>query len=135
MSREYLPPRRRCVTQKVKIPDANGVLQSFYLSTGEYPDGRLGEIWIEAHKEGTFARGVLGALARMVSLALQHQVPVAEIVHTLRWMNFPPRGAVTGSEACARCESVVDWIAQELEVAYLRDAVSPEANGQPSAPE
>lgn len=120
MPRERLPDRRRSFTQKVKIPDATGALQTFYLTMGEYDDGRLGEVWIEAHKEGTFARGVLGALARMVSIALQCGVSVEEVVKTLRHLNFPPRGDVTGSAAVAKASSVADWVAQEIEAAYLK---------------
>ena len=129
MNRESLPARRRSWTQKARIPDAQGVLQTFYLSCGEYDDGRLGEVWLEAHTEGTFTRGVLGALARMISLSLQHAVPVSQIVHTLRDMNFPPRGPVSGTSACTEATSVVDWVARELEAAYLNTT---EKNGTPS---
>lgn len=125
MSRERLPSRRRCFTQKVRINDTDGVPQTFYLTTGEYPDGRLGEIFIEAHKEGTFARGVLSALARMTWMALQYGADVRDIVHALRHLNFPPRGVVEGSAATELCSSVPDWIAQELDAHYL-NKVSPE---------
>lgn len=117
MTRERLPDRRRCWTQKVRILDPLGG-QTFYLTCGEYPDGRLGEIFLEAHKEGTFARGVLQALARTVSIALQSQAPVGEIVNALRHLNFPPKGDVAGSATVTKCSSVTDWIAQELEAAY-----------------
>lgn len=116
--RERLPDRRRSWTQKVKIPDANGVPTTLYLTFGEYPDGRLGEVWIDAAREGTFLRGVLGALARMVSFALQLGVPPAEVVATLRGLSFPPCGRVTGSPAVAACASVPDWVASEIEAAY-----------------
>lgn len=121
-TRERLPDRRKSWTQKVRIPDGNGAMQTFYLSAGHYPDGRPGEVWLEAHKEGTFVRGILQALARTASLALQFGVPVEEVVSALRHLNFPPRGEVEGSAAVRSCSSLPDWIAQELEAAYLRPA-------------
>jgi ribonucleoside-diphosphate reductase alpha chain len=125
VAREPLPDRRRSWTQKVHIPDATGQPQTFYLCVGEYPDGRPGEVWIDAHKEGTFTRGVLSALARMVSIALQSGVGLAEVCDTLRHLNFPPRGPVEGSAFVASCASVPDWIAAELEAAYLKPVAPP----------
>lgn len=123
MSRERLPNKRPGWHLKVNIEG-----QTFYLSTGEYPDGRLGEIWIHAHQEGSFSQGMSTSLARMVSIALQNDVSVGEVVRSLRRLDFPPRGLVIGSPSVRRCTSVADWIAQELEAAY------PEPGGTP-APE
>lgn len=114
MPRERLPDRRLSWTQKVRIDN-----HSFFLTCGEYPDGRLGEVFLESSKEGTFSRGVLSALARMVSIALQSGVSVAEIVHSLKHLNFPPNGAVEGSANVVGCCSVADWISQEIAAAYL----------------
>lgn len=114
MTREPLPPRRKSWIQKVHIEG-----NAYYLCCGEYPDGRLGEFFVEAHKEGTFARGVLGAVARVSSIALQCGAPVDQIVKALRHLNFPPRGLVIGSSHVERCSSVCDWIAQEIEHAYV----------------
>lgn len=120
--REKLPNRRRGWTQKAKIGPER---QVFYLTVGEYPDGRLGEIWLATHKEGTFARGLAGALARMASIALQSGTPVAEIVKSLRHLNFPPNGRVEADRSeVTVCSSVCDWVAQELENAYLRPVVA-----------
>ena len=111
--RERLPDRRKSWRQKVKIGPEG---QTFYLDCGEYPDGRLGEIWIDAHKEGTFARGILSSLARMVSISLQSGVTVEEVVGSLRYMNFPPNGDVVGEHTrVTQCTSVSDWIAQEID--------------------
>lgn len=118
MSREKLPDRRRGWTQKVRIGHERTV---FYLTTGEYPDGRIGEFWLATHKEGTFARGLAGALARMASIALQNGTPLSEVVKSLRHLNFPPNGPVIGDgSAVSVCSSVCDWVAQELEAAYIK---------------
>ena len=118
MPRKRLPTRRKSFTQKVKIED-----QTFYMTCGLYEDGTLGEIFLDAHKEGTFARGVLSSLARMVSIALQNEIPVIDIVKTLRHMNFPPRGEVIGSQNVQKCSSIADWVAQELEAEFCKTLI------------
>jgi ribonucleoside-diphosphate reductase alpha chain len=115
MGREALPDRRHTWTQKARVGG-----QTVYLSFGEYPDGRLGEVWVEVAKAGSFVRGVCGALARMASCALQNGVPVPEVVDTLRSLNFPPNGPVDGSGAVQKCSSLADLIALEIEAAYLQ---------------
>jgi ribonucleoside-diphosphate reductase alpha chain len=114
MPREVLPPRRRQWTQKARLGG-----HTVYLSVGHFADGRPAEVWIETQKAGTFARGVLMALARMTSLALQCGASVAEVVASLKGLSFPPDGPVSGSAAVAEASSLADWIARELEAAYL----------------
>lgn len=120
MTRERLPDRRTSWTQKVHIGDGNNgnVKQTFYVTFGEYPDGRLGEVFIEAHKEGTFTRGIISGAARLTSIALQCGAKVEDVVHSLRYLNFPPNGPVEGSPVVKQCTSVLDWIAQEIVAAY-----------------
>jgi ribonucleoside-diphosphate reductase alpha chain len=113
MTRNLLPDRRPSWTQKAKIGG-----QTFHLNFGEYLDGRLGEVFVDASKEGTFARGILSALGRVVSVALQSGTEPAEIVKVLRRLNFAPNGPVAGSPAVDDCTSIVDWIAREMEAAY-----------------
>lgn len=112
--RERLPDRRPSWVQSVKIDG-----HRFYLTVGEYEDNRPGEIFIDAYKYGTFARGNLDALARMTSLALQCQAPLADVINSLRGLNYPPHGEVHGSPCVSGATSISDWIAQELETAYL----------------
>lgn len=109
-----MPSRRSCWTQSVKIEN-----QRFYLSVGEYVDGRPGEIWLEANKMNTFARGALDSLARITSVALQCGAPITDICSALREMYFPPAGTVSGSQFISEATSISDWIAQELEQAYV----------------
>src|SRR5262245_31325737 len=118
--RRPLPDRRRNWTQKVRITDEQA-LQTIYLTVGEYPDGTPGEIFLTAAKAGTHLRGTLDALARVASAALQCEMPLAELVKALRGLNYPPRGPVVGSPAVTDCLSVGDWIARELEAAYLTE--------------
>lgn len=123
MARKVLPNRRKSWTQKVTIRDQRGD-QTFYLTCGEYDDGTLGEVWIEAHKEGTFSRGVLGALGRMVSISLQSGGDVRDVVKSLRHLNFPPNGEVIGSRNVTKAASVADWVAQEIQAEYIAPRAS-----------
>ena len=109
VSRERLPDRRKHITQKVRIDG-----QLFYVCVGLYPDGRPGEIFVTAHKMGTFARGVLDAMARSVSLALQTGTPITEVAKSLAGLDFPPNGSCEGSPLITSATSVADFVAQEL---------------------
>lgn len=114
MSRKCLPARRRSWTQHVRIGG-----QSIYLCVGEYPDGSPGEVFIDVSRQGTLLRGVMGSLARMISISLQCGSGVDLIIKALRGLAYPPDGPVLGSSAVSECSSVTDWIAQELEARYL----------------
>lgn len=112
--RERLPSRRPSWTQRAEIDG-----HVFYASFGEYYDGRLGELWVNTeNREGTFADGVLGAMARSVSIAMQSGTPVSEVVQMLKGLSFPPSGTVVGSPVVREAASVADWVAQEVEHYY-----------------
>lgn len=118
------PDRRATWRQKARISG-----QKFFVDFGEYDDGRLCEIFVEAAKEGAFVRGILGALARMVSMSLQCGATPQEVCKALRYCTFEPNGDVTGSPAVKTCTSLVDWIAQEIEAAYcVPDTLKMEKN-------
>jgi len=84
-ARRRLPNRRRGI--RVEMPSGHG---SVHLSTGEYEDGTLGEIFLSASKEGSFTRGILSAFAVAVSVGLQHGTPLSAFVHTLREHKMDP---------------------------------------------
>jgi ribonucleoside-diphosphate reductase alpha chain len=113
--RKSMPPRRSTWTCKVRISG-----NSYYASFGEYEDGTLGEVWLDASREGTLMRNILAALARMVSFALQCGMPVSDVAESMRGLNFPPNGLVEGSDSVTYCTSVVDWFAQEMQNAYIQ---------------
>lgn len=104
-----MPDRRRNTTQKVRIDG-----QPFYACFGEYEDGRLGEVFIDAHKTGSFTRGILGALGRVISVALQCGTPMEEVAMALKDLNFPPHGEASGSSV-GQVSSIADWIGKEIE--------------------
>lgn len=112
--REKLPNRRSGYTQKATIAGHN-----LYIRTGEYEDGRLGEIFIDMHKEGAAFRSVMNCFAIAVSLGLQYGVPLDEYVDAFIYTRFEPSGRVMGNDHIKMVTSVIDYIFRELAICYL----------------
>ncbi|MEL7430223.1 MAG: vitamin B12-dependent ribonucleotide reductase, partial [Pseudomonadota bacterium] len=111
---EKLPTRRKGYTQKAKL---NG--HTIFLRTGEYDDGRLGEIFIDMHKEGAAFRAMMNNFAISVSLGLQYGVPLEEYVDAFTFTKFEPAGMVQGNDAIKTATSILDYIFRELGISYL----------------
>jgi ribonucleoside-diphosphate reductase alpha chain len=90
-----------------------------YLRTGEYDDGRLGEIFIDMHKEGAALRSLLNNFAIAVSLGLQYGVPLEEYVDAFTFTRFEPSGPVQGNDSIKYATSILDYVFRELAVSYL----------------
>jgi ribonucleoside-diphosphate reductase alpha chain len=112
--REKLPGRRKGYTQKAVVGG-----HKVYLRTGEYDDGRLGEIFIDMHKEGAAFRAMMNNFAIAISLGLQHGVPLEEYVDAFTFTRFEPAGFVQGNDAIKNATSVLDYIFRELAISYL----------------
>ncbi len=112
--REKLPSRRKSYTQKATVGG-----HKVYLHTGEYDDGRLGEIFIDMHKEGAAFRSLMNNFAIGISLGLQYGVPLEEYVEAFTFTRFEPAGLVQGNEAIKNATSILDYIFRELAVSYL----------------
>ncbi len=112
--REKLPGRRKGYTQKAIVGG-----HKVYLRTGEYDDGRLGEIFIDMHKEGAAFRAMMNNFAIAISLGLQYGVPLEEYVEAFTFTRFEPAGIVMGNEAIKNATSILDYIFRELAVSYL----------------
>jgi len=112
--RERLPNRRGGYNQKARVGG-----QKIYLRTGDYPDGRLGEIFIDMHKEGATFRSLMNNFAIAVSLGLQHGVPLEEFVDAFTATRFEPAGLVEGNDKITRATSILDYIFRELAISYL----------------
>lgn len=120
MSREKLPSRRKNWTQKVRIDG-----QTFYLTVGEYDDGRPGEVFLSANKVGSMIRGMLDDYARSISLQLQEGIPVETVLKHMKLSNYPPHGDVIGEGTVATyATSVTDWVSQEVSAVYCSGMVS-----------
>jgi len=112
--REKLPGRRKGYTQKAVVGG-----HKVYLRTGEYDDGRLGEIFIDMHKEGAALRSFINNFAISVSLGLQYGVPLEEYVDAFTFTRFEPAGPVQGNDTIKYATSILDYIFRELAVSYL----------------
>jgi hypothetical protein len=113
-ARQILPARRTGYTQKASVGG-----HKLFLSTGEYNNGRLGEIFIALHKEGSAFRGLMDAFAIAVSLGLQHGVNLEDYVEAFTFTRFGPAGAVEGDPAVLQATSMVDYVFRNLAVNYL----------------
>ncbi len=112
--REKLPTRRKGYTQKASVGG-----HKVYLRTGEYDDGRVGEIFIDMHKEGAAFRSLMNNFAIAISLGLQYGVPLEEYVEAFTFTRFEPAGLVQGNETIKNATSILDYIFRELAVSYL----------------
>jgi len=112
--RERLPGRRKGYTQKAVVGG-----HKVYLRTGEYDDGKLGEIFIDMHKEGAALRAMMNNFAIAVSVGLQYGVPLEEFVDAFTFTKFEPAGQVQGNDSIKNATSILDYVFRELAVSYL----------------
>ena len=112
--RRRMPSRRGGYTQKARIGN-----HSIYLRTGEYEDGRLGEIFIDMHREGAAFRSLVNCFAIAISIGLQYGVPLEEFCDAFVFTRFEPNGMVFDHDNIKSTTSVIDYIFRELGFSYL----------------
>jgi ribonucleoside-diphosphate reductase alpha chain len=112
--RKRLPDRRKGYTQKAIVGG-----HKVYLRTGEYEDGRVGEIFLDMHKEGAAFRAMMNNFAIAISIALQYGVPLEEFVEAFTFTRFEPSGMVEGNNAIKMSTSILDYLFRELAISYL----------------
>ena len=109
-----MPDRRKGYIQKATIGD-----HKVYLHTGEYEDGKIGEIFIDTSKEGELVKALMNNFAIAVSLGLQYGVPLDEFVSAFVETKFEPSGKVMGNDRILSASSILDYIFRELAISYL----------------
>jgi len=109
-----MPDRRKGYIQKVTIGK-----HKVYLHTGEYNDGKLGEIFIDTSKEGELVKALMNNFAIAVSLGLQYGVPLDEFVNAYVGTKFEPSGKIDGNDRILSASSILDYIFRELAISYL----------------
>ena len=109
-----MPDRRKGYIQKATIGD-----HKVYLHTGEYEDGKIGEIFIDTSKEGELVKALMNNFAIAVSLGLQYGVPLDEFVSAFIGTKFEPSGKVSGNDRILSATSILDYIFRELAISYL----------------
>ena len=109
-----MPDRRKGYIQKATIGD-----HKVYLHTGEYEDGKIGEIFIDTSKEGELVKALMNNFAIAISLGLQYGVPLDEFVNAYVETKFEPSGKVHGNDRILSASSILDYIFRELAISYL----------------
>jgi len=113
-NRSKMPDRRKGYIQKVTIGD-----HKIYLHTGEYDDGKVGEIFIDMNKEGELVKSLMNNFAIAISLGLQYGVPLDEFVDAFIDTKFEPSGEIQGNDRILNASSILDYIFRELAISYL----------------
>tara|TARA_B110000467_G_scaffold161647_1_gene183176 strand:+ start:868 stop:1689 length:822 start_codon:yes stop_codon:yes gene_type:complete len=108
-----MPDRRKGYIQKSTIGD-----HKVYLHTGEYEDGKIGEIFIDTSKEGELVKALMNNFAIAVSLGLQYGVPLDEYISAFVGTKFEPSGKVHGNDRILSATSILDYIFRELAISY-----------------
>ena len=109
-----MPDRRKGYIQKATIGD-----HKVYLHTGEYEDGKIGEIFIDTSKEGELVKALMNNFAIAISLGLQYGVPLDEFVNAFIGTKFEPSGKVQGNDRILSASSILDYLFRELAISYL----------------
>ena len=109
-----MPDRRKGYIQKATIGD-----HKVYLHTGEYEDGKIGEIFIDTSKEGELVKALMNNFAIAISLGLQYGVPLDEYISAYVGTKFEPSGKVLGNDRILSATSILDYIFRELAISYL----------------
>ena len=112
--RSKMPDRRKGYIQKITIGS-----HKIYLHTGEYDDGKVGEIFIDMNKEGELVKALMNNFAIAISLGLQYGVPLEEFVDAFIETKFEPSGEITGNDRILNASSILDYIFRELAISYL----------------
>jgi ribonucleoside-diphosphate reductase alpha chain len=113
-ARFKMPDRRKGYIQKAQIGD-----HKVYLHTGEYDDGKIGEIFIDTNKEGELVKAMMNNFAIAISLGLQYGVPLDEYVDAFIDTKFEPSGNVMGNDRILSASSILDYVFRELAISYL----------------
>jgi ribonucleoside-diphosphate reductase alpha chain len=113
-ARFKMPDRRKGYIQKAQIGD-----HKVYLHTGEYDDGKIGEIFIDTNKEGELVKAMMNNFAIAISLGLQYGVPLDEYVDAFINTKFEPSGNVIGNDRILSASSILDYVFRELAISYL----------------
>ena len=113
-NRAKMPDRRKGYIQKVTIGN-----HKIYLHTGEYDDGKVGEIFIDMNKEGELVKALMNNFAIAISLGLQYGVPLDEFIDAFIETKFEPSGEIKGNDRILSASSILDYIFRELAISYL----------------
>jgi ribonucleoside-diphosphate reductase alpha chain len=111
--RRRLPKKRRSMTFKFRVADTEG-----YLTTGEFSDGSVGEVFLKVAKQGSTLAGIMDAFAISISMGLQYGVPLSAYVKQFVNTRFEPSGMTDDSDFRI-ATSILDYVFRLLALEYL----------------
>ncbi len=112
-NRHRLPDERPAITHHFAVGGHEG-----YLTVGLYPNGQPGEIFIRMAKEGSTIAGLMECFGTVVSVSLQHGVPLRVLCDKMSHTRFEPSGW-TGNQQIGYAKSLMDYIFRWLELRFL----------------
>jgi len=113
--RKKLPRERKSTTVKMNIGGSE-----FYMTIGLYDDGKPGEVFFIANKQGSTVGGFIDCMASTISLALQYGVPLKTITNKFKATRFEPAG-FTNDPDIHMATSFPDFVAKYLEKEFLTE--------------
>jgi len=113
-SRRRLPDERRAITHHFSIAGHEG-----YLTVGVYEDGSPGEIFVRMAKQGSTISGLMDSFATVVSLALQHGVPLDVLCAKFSHTRFEPSGW-SRNPKIGYASSLMDYLFRWMELKFLK---------------
>jgi ribonucleoside-diphosphate reductase alpha chain len=111
--RKRLSSERDSITHSVKIAGTK-----CYFIVSMYPEGHPGEVFIHTDTEGSTLGGAMESLSLMISISLQHGVPLVTIVEKLKFLAYEPKG-ITNNPAIPFTKSISDYLACWLEQKFI----------------
>ena len=111
--RQRLPKTRTSLTTSFTVGGAEG-----YLTSSQYDDGRLGELFLKLGKQGSTLAGVMDAFSIAISIALQYGVPLETYVQKFTNLKFEPAG-MTDDPDLRMAQSIIDYVFKRLALDYL----------------
>ena len=119
-TREKLPKERHAITHQFALAETDNPSKRtrVYIHAGMHPDGRLGEVFLVASKEGSFVSALFDTIALLISIALQHGVPLQQITRKLRFGRFEPSVVVDGAPDIPQAASLLDYIGRYLDLRF-----------------
>ena len=117
MNRKKLPGERSGWTHRFALGEGDERIR-LYLTVGLYPDGRLGEIFLVADKQGSLLSALLDAVATLFSISLQYGVPLSTLVGKLRNTRFEPMIVTDGLPEIPTALSILDYLGRYLDLRF-----------------
>jgi len=118
-NRVRLPATREGITHRFVIKTTDSEVTGFIIAN-TYENGNLAEVFCRIDREGSTIGGMMDAVTILISLALQHGVPLKCICDKLSYMRFDPSGLVTaGDPEIHQAQSLTDYLSRWLAKQFL----------------